>query len=72
MHQNPACTCCCRMGTFSKVIDTSPYNGPSLGKLQRKDFAEKSLAREQLFIQGAWRDHLQFALRSAHGLTIHR
>lgn len=60
------------MDTLPKVIDTSPYNSPSPGNLQRKGFPEKSLAREQLFIQGAWRDHLQFALRSAHGLTIHR
>lgn len=41
-----------------------PENGRSVGLLQRLGFEEEGLAREYLFIDGAWRDHRMFARRN--------
>lgn len=42
-----------------------PENLRSLALLQRLGFEDEGLAREYLFIDGAWRDHRMFALRNA-------
>ena len=42
-----------------------PENGRSVALLQRLAFEDEGLAREYLFINGAWRDHRMFALRNA-------
>ena len=42
-----------------------PENGRSVALLQRLGFEDEGLAREYLFINGAWRDHRMFALRNA-------
>lgn len=42
-----------------------PENGRSVALLQRLAFEDEGLAREYLFINGAWRDHSMFALRNA-------
>lgn len=41
-----------------------PENLRSIGIIQRLGFEQEGLAREYLFIDGAWRDHLMFALRN--------
>lgn len=41
-----------------------PENRRSLGLPQRLGFEEEGLAREYLFIDGAWRDHRMFARRN--------
>lgn len=43
-----------------------PENSRSVALLQRLGFDEEGLAREYLYIDGAWRDHRMFALRNAH------
>ena len=43
-----------------------PENVRSLGVIQRLGFEQEGMAREYLFIDGAWRDHLMFALRNPH------
>lgn len=42
-----------------------PENARSVAVLQRLGFDQEGLAREYLYIDGAWRDHLLFALRNA-------
>jgi ribosomal-protein-alanine N-acetyltransferase len=42
-----------------------PENTRSTALLSRLSFDEEGLAREYLFIDGAWRDHRMFALRNA-------
>jgi len=42
-----------------------PENGRSVALLKRLGFEDEGLAREYLFINGAWRDHRMFALRNA-------
>ena len=42
-----------------------PENGRSVMLLQRLGFEAEGLAREDLFINGAWCDHRMFALRNA-------
>lgn len=42
-----------------------PENRRSAALLQRLGFEEEGLAREYLYIDGAWRDHRMFALRNA-------
>jgi ribosomal-protein-alanine N-acetyltransferase len=42
-----------------------PENGRSVRLLQRLGFEDEGLAREYLFIDGAWQDHRMFALRNA-------
>ena len=39
-----------------------PENLPSLGVMQRLGFIQEGLSPRYLFIDGAWRDHLTFAL----------
>ncbi len=39
-----------------------PENAPSLAVVRRLGFAEEGLARDYLYIDGAWRDHLIFTL----------
>lgn len=41
-----------------------PENIRSVVLLQRLGFEDEGLAREYLFINGAWRDHRMFALRN--------
>ena len=41
-----------------------PENARSVALLQRLGFEDEGLAREYLFIDGAWRDHRMFALRN--------
>jgi len=43
-----------------------PENTRSLGLLDRLGFEREGLAREYLFIDGAWRDHVMTALRNPH------
>ena len=43
-----------------------PENVRSIGVIQRLGFEQEGLAREYLFIDGAWRDHLMYALRNPH------
>ena len=42
-----------------------PENTRSLALLQRLGFEQEGLAREYLFIDGAWRDHTLWALRNS-------
>jgi len=42
-----------------------PENSRSVALLQRLGFEDEGLAREYLYIDGAWRDHRLFALRNA-------
>ncbi|MFZ4649517.1 MAG: GNAT family N-acetyltransferase [Rubrivivax sp.] len=42
-----------------------PENARSVAVLQRLGFEQEGRAREYLYIDGAWRDHLLFALRNA-------
>jgi ribosomal-protein-alanine N-acetyltransferase len=44
--------------------NTRPENLRSLRLLQRLNFEHEGLARDYLFINGAWRDHLMLALRN--------
>lgn len=43
-----------------------PENVRSIGVIQRLGFEQEGMAREYLFIDGAWRDHLMFTLRNPH------
>lgn len=43
-----------------------PVNARSLAVLQRLGFLDEGLARDYLFIAGAWRDHRLLALTNAH------
>jgi ribosomal-protein-alanine N-acetyltransferase len=58
--------------TFSSAINlhriqanVRPENARSIGIMQRLGFEQEGLAREYLFIDGAWRDHQMFALRNS-------
>ena len=42
-----------------------PENSRSVALLQRLGFEDEGLAREYLYIDGAWRDHRMYALRNA-------
>ncbi len=44
-----------------------PDNAPSIALLQRNGFQREGYAREYLKIDGAWRDHLLFALVESDG-----
>jgi ribosomal-protein-alanine N-acetyltransferase len=46
-----------------------PENVRSLGLLSRLGFEQEGLAREYLFIDGAWRDHVMTALRNPDWAT---
>lgn len=43
-----------------------PENARSLALLERLGFEREGLAREFLFIDGAWRDHVMLGLRNPH------
>ncbi len=43
-----------------------PENVRSLGVVQRLGFRDEGLARDYLYINGAWRDHRMFALTHPH------
>jgi len=49
-----------------------PENVRSIGIIRRLGFEPEGLAPEYLFIDGAWRDHLMFALRNSHFAGIPR
>lgn len=42
-----------------------PENSRSVALLERLGFEDEGLARDYLYIDGAWRDHRMFALRNA-------
>lgn len=46
-----------------------PSNGASLGVLRRIGFVEEGLARRYLKINGAWQDHLTFAMLAEDWMT---
>jgi ribosomal-protein-alanine N-acetyltransferase len=57
--------------TFSPAIhlhriqaNVRPENTRSIALLERLGFAREGLAREYLFIDGAWRDHVMYAVRN--------
>lgn len=52
-----------RLGLHRVQANVRPENTRSLGLLARLGFEHEGLAREYLFIDGAWRDHAMTALR---------
>lgn len=64
---------------FSPALDlhrlqanVRPENGRSVALLHRLGFEQEGLAREYLFIDGDWRDHLMFAVRKAGQAVVER
>lgn len=55
-----------RLGLHRVQANVRPDNERSLGLLARLGFEREGLAREYLFIDGAWRDHVMTALRHPH------
>jgi [ribosomal protein S5]-alanine N-acetyltransferase len=55
-----------RLGLHRVQANVRPENTRSLGLLARLGFEREGLAREYLFIDGAWRDHVMTALRHPH------
>jgi ribosomal-protein-alanine N-acetyltransferase len=53
-----------RVGLHRVQAAVRPENARSLRLLERLGFAREGLAREYLFIDGAWRDHVLTALRA--------
>ena len=53
-----------RVGLHRVQANVRPENLRSLGLLQRLGFEREGLAREYLFIDGAWRDHVMTARRA--------
>lgn len=52
-----------RVGLHRVQANVRPENTRSLALLDRLGFEREGLAREYLFIDGAWRDHVMTALR---------
>ena len=52
-----------RIGLHRVQANVRPENTRSLALLDRLGFGREGLAREYLFIDGAWRDHVMTALR---------
>ncbi len=52
-----------RIGLHRVQANVRPENTRSLALLDRLGFEREGLAREYLFIDGAWRDHVMTALR---------
>ncbi|MEO5771543.1 MAG: GNAT family N-acetyltransferase [Burkholderiaceae bacterium] len=52
-----------RVGLHRVQANVRPENTRSLALLERLGFEREGLAREYLFIDGAWRDHVMTALR---------
>ena len=53
-----------RVGLHRVQANVRPENTRSLALLERLGFEREGLAREYLFIDGAWRDHVLTALRN--------
>ena len=53
-----------RVGLHRVQANVRPENLRSLALLERLGFEREGLAREYLFIEGAWRDHVLTALRN--------
>ncbi len=53
-----------RVGLHRVQANVRPENMRSLALLERLGFEREGLAREYLFIDGAWRDHVMTALRA--------
>ncbi len=53
-----------RVGLHRVQANVRPENTRSLALLERLGFEREGLAREVLFIDGAWRDHVLTALRA--------
>jgi [ribosomal protein S5]-alanine N-acetyltransferase len=53
-----------RVGLHRVQANARPENTRSLALLDRLGFEREGLAREYLFIDGAWRDHVMTALRA--------
>jgi ribosomal-protein-alanine N-acetyltransferase len=53
-----------RLGLHRVQANVLPDNARSLALLERLGFEREGLAREYLFIDGAWRDHVLTALRA--------
>ncbi len=47
-----------------------PENVRSIGIIRRLGFEQEGLALQYLFINGAWRDHVMFALRNSQVVSI--
>jgi [ribosomal protein S5]-alanine N-acetyltransferase len=55
-----------RVALHRVQANARPENTRSLALLDRLGFEREGLAREYLFIDGAWRDHVLTALRNPH------
>lgn len=53
-----------RVGLHRVQANVRPENARSLALLQRLGFEREGLAREYLFVDGAWRDHVMTAKRA--------
>ena len=58
-----------RVNLHRVQANVRPENSRSLALLARLKFEREGLAREYLFIDGAWRDHVMNARRNPHWLA---